>query len=346
MTKLRVIAWTTGKVGAMSVRAIMDDPRLELVGVYAHSKDKVGVDAGTLCGMAECGVAATNDIDALLALGADVVVYTPFMADLSHLVRLLESGSDVISTNLLSNLGGIEDDVRKQLEEACARGGSSLHISGINPGWIDALAALATSECRRMESISLTESVCVAHYESVETWLAVGMSLPEATPEVIRAAREPFTSFRDSVLRMAEALKWELDDVEFAVEYGTAAQKLDLGWFVIEKGTHAAIRGGWDGKIGGRTVIRNRVIWYMTKDLNEAWEIDQHNYLVEIVGEPDVELRITVKPPAHWSPLEHAYATALPAVNSAFQVKAAPPGILGLQGAGLPAAPAGLWPKP
>ena len=32
MQKLRVIQWTTGKVGKMSLRAILDDPRLELVG--------------------------------------------------------------------------------------------------------------------------------------------------------------------------------------------------------------------------------------------------------------------------------------------------------------------------
>lgn len=48
MKKLRVIQWTTGKVGKLSLRAIMDDPRLELVDVYAYSNDKSGVDAGEL----------------------------------------------------------------------------------------------------------------------------------------------------------------------------------------------------------------------------------------------------------------------------------------------------------
>jgi hypothetical protein len=54
--KLRVIQWTTGKVGKLSLRAILDDPRLELAGVYAYSKDKAGVDAGKLCGRPDCGV--------------------------------------------------------------------------------------------------------------------------------------------------------------------------------------------------------------------------------------------------------------------------------------------------
>ena len=31
MDRLKIIQWTTGKVGKMALRAILDDPRLELV---------------------------------------------------------------------------------------------------------------------------------------------------------------------------------------------------------------------------------------------------------------------------------------------------------------------------
>src|SRR4051812_1882151 len=151
MEKLKIVQWTTGKVGKMALRAIFDDPRLELAGVFAHSPDKVGIDAGAICGRPDCGIAATDDVEALVALAPDTVIYTPFMADLDHLARLLESGSDVVSTNLLSNLGGIEGEVRARLDAACARGGSSLYITGINPGWLDTLAATVTSICRRVD---------------------------------------------------------------------------------------------------------------------------------------------------------------------------------------------------
>ena len=343
MDRLKVIQWTTGKVGKMALRAILDDSRLELVGVYAHSSDKVGVDAGAICGRADCGIAATDDIDALIALGADAVVYAPFIANLEHLERLLESGCNVVSTSLLSNLGGIVGNVRAALDAACISGSSSFHITGINPGWLDTLASVVTPICRGIDSITVTESVSVAHYESAETWLAVGMSMSSATPAVIESAQGALISFRDSVLRLAEALELTLDDVAFVADYATAAEPVELGWFRIEQGTHAALRGGWDGRIAGRTVISYRVIWYMTRALNEGWAIDRHNYLVDVKGEPDVELRVSVKTPKHWSNLEHAIATALPAVNAIGQVKAAPPGVLGLRGAGLPAAPVGVW---
>ena len=71
----RVIQWGTGKVGKFSLGAILDHPDLELTGVWVHSADKVGQDAGELLDGPAVGIAATNDADSLLALGADCVCY-------------------------------------------------------------------------------------------------------------------------------------------------------------------------------------------------------------------------------------------------------------------------------
>ena len=72
---------------------------MELVGVYAHGADKVGGDAAELAGRPEpTGVTATNDIDALLALGPDACCYNPLWPDVDELVRLLESGVNVCSS--------------------------------------------------------------------------------------------------------------------------------------------------------------------------------------------------------------------------------------------------------
>ncbi len=51
-------------------------PELELVGLWVHSADKAGKDAGDIAGIEPLGVMATNDADALLALDADCVCYT------------------------------------------------------------------------------------------------------------------------------------------------------------------------------------------------------------------------------------------------------------------------------
>lgn len=343
MNTLKVIQWTTGKVGKLSLRAIMDDRRLELAGVYAWSEEKAGTDAGALCGRPECGITATNDIDALIALGADTVIYTPFMADVDQVEKLLASGLDVISTNLFLNVGGIQGATQATLEAACQRGNSSLYITGVNPGWVNSMVASLTAVCRDVESVSVAESANCSVYESAETWLAMGMSLSEVSPEVVETARAWLTSFYDAVQRMAHALAFKLDDVEFVIEFATASEAVDLGWFRIEKDTNAAVRAGWNGKVQGRTVVQSRVTWYLTKKLNQGWEFDDDHYHVVISGEPTVNARIRFIPPDHWGNHEWDTMTALPAVNAAFNVKSAPAGILTLTDVGLVTAPAGIW---
>ena len=46
-----------------------------------HSADKAGLDVGEICGTDPVGVIATGDVDELLALKADCVIYAPVMAD-------------------------------------------------------------------------------------------------------------------------------------------------------------------------------------------------------------------------------------------------------------------------
>jgi hypothetical protein len=343
MKKLRVIQWTTGKVGKMSLRAILADPRLELAGVYAHSAEKAGQDAGVLCGLPPCGVKATSDIEALIALQADTVIYVPFVGDLEHAIRLLEAGKDVISTNLFLNVGGIRGAVREKLDAACARGNSSFLISGINPGWINSMVAGMTAVCRRVDCVAVTESADCSMYESVETWTTLGIGEPAVTPAIRQAAHDWMIMFRDTVYRMAEALGFAIDETAFTVDYATAKENIELGWFRMEKDTIAALRAGWNGKVQGQTVVRNEVVWYLTKKLNEGWAIDDDQYHVVISGEPGLDARFRITPPAHWTHNDWESLTALPAVSAALDVKAARPGVLGLKDAGLTCAPAGLW---
>ncbi|WP_026240403.1 NAD(P)H-dependent amine dehydrogenase family protein [Parafrankia discariae] len=343
MERLRVIQWTTGKVGKLALRAVLDDPRLDLVGVYAWSPDKVGTDAGTLCGRPPCGVAATNDVDALVALKADTVVYTPFMADLDHVLPLLEAGMDVVSTNLFFNVGGVRGATKERLEAACARGNSSLYITGVSPGWINTMVTAMTGACRDVRKISILESADCAVYESKETWEGMGISLTGTTQQIIDTAKLWMMSAEEAVQRMAHALEYTLDDVEFFLGYATASQTVDLGYMTIEKDTNAAVEVGWNGNLGGSTVIQMKFRWYLTKHLNEGWEFSDDQYRVVIDGEPGIDTRIRFIPPDHWGNHEWDTMTALPAVNAVFNVKAARPGILHLADVGLPRAPAGQW---
>jgi 4-hydroxy-tetrahydrodipicolinate reductase len=74
MTTYRVVQWATGTIGARSLRAVVEHPGLSLAGVYVHSPEKAGLDAGELCGLDSTGVTATRNIEDVVGLGADCVL--------------------------------------------------------------------------------------------------------------------------------------------------------------------------------------------------------------------------------------------------------------------------------
>lgn len=128
----RIVQWTTGNLGKRSVRAVVQNPALELVGCYAWSDDKVGQDVGRLCGIEPLGITATNDVNELLALKPDCVVYNPMWPDVDELVGLLSAGINVVSTAAFIT-GHYLGEGRGRIVKACELGGATIFGSGINP---------------------------------------------------------------------------------------------------------------------------------------------------------------------------------------------------------------------
>ena len=104
MSKLRVVAWSTGTVGRHAIAGIDAHPDLELVGVWVSSAAKEGQDAGRLAGLdRDLGVIATNDREALLALQPDAIVHTAMTDDrifeaIEDLRSFVEAGVNVVSS--------------------------------------------------------------------------------------------------------------------------------------------------------------------------------------------------------------------------------------------------------
>jgi hypothetical protein len=117
---LRVVQWTTGNVGRRALRAIATNPGLELVGCYAWSADKVGRDAGELAGIEKLGVAATNDVDALLELRPDCVSYTPMWPNVDELVRSSSRASTSWRPPRSSRATASARRSASRLEQACS----------------------------------------------------------------------------------------------------------------------------------------------------------------------------------------------------------------------------------
>jgi 4-hydroxy-tetrahydrodipicolinate reductase len=146
--RYRVAQWATGNVGARALRRAIEHPDLDVVGVWVHGAHKVGRDAGELAGVAPIGVAATNNIDEILALKPDCVLYMPHVCNYDEICRILESGANVVTTRMeLQNIAAYDPVACARIEEACRRGNSSIHATGSSPVSVPKRCRLCSLRC-------------------------------------------------------------------------------------------------------------------------------------------------------------------------------------------------------
>ncbi|MGH3562401.1 MAG: NAD(P)H-dependent amine dehydrogenase family protein, partial [Mycobacterium sp.] len=250
----RVVQWTTGNVGKSSVRALAAHPNFELVGCYAWSPDKVGRDVGELCGIEPLGVAATNDVDALLELKPDCVVYNPMWIDPDELVRILSAGINVVaSASFITghNLGADRD----RIERACQRGGSTIFGSGVSPGFAELLAIVAATACDRIDKVTISESADTTFYDSPNTERPVGFGTPIDDPGLQPMAAKGTAIFTEAVRLIADAIGIDLDEIRCEAQYAQTTEELDLGSWTINAGCVAGVFASWQGIVGGDVVV-------------------------------------------------------------------------------------------
>ena len=327
---LRVLQWATGSVGHHAIPAIVEDPGLELVGVWVHSRKKVGQDAGTLVGIPPIGVTASDDVDSLLALGADCVLYAPLLADLDLMCLMLESGLDVVTPTGWVYL--TEGPTADRIDAACRAGGSSLHGTGIHPGFGgDRLPLVMSGLSRRIDRIRVIEvcnlSVMSESPEMVMDQLGFGASAEHA-----RANPPPLLGimsriFFESMDLIAAGLGFELDEHDSRFEFAVAKEDLTVSAGPIPKGHVAGQHYEYVGRVAGVPVIEFQTYWRMAADIEPNWPHDAVlEYIVEIDGDPP--LRCRFGPVTDGESTEFGLqCTAMNCVNALRPVHEAPAGI-------------------
>lgn len=330
---VRVVQWTTGNVGQRSARAVIAHPELELIGCYAWSAEKVGRDVGELCGIDPVGVAATDDVDALLALRPDCVVYNPMWQDVDELLRILEAGVNVVSTAAFINGRGLGAG-RDRIADACRRGGSSMFGTGINPGFAELLSVVTAGICDRVDKITITESADTTLYDSPATERPAGFARPIDDPELPAMTAKGTAVFGEAVAMVADALGVELDEIACEAEYAQTTEDLDLGSWTIPAGCVAGIAADWHGRVDGRSVVELQIRWKKGRTLEPDWPIED-GYVIQVDGRPTVRTRLEFLPPPDFEATTFAdfmvlgmIMTAMPAINAIPRVVAAPPGIV------------------
>ena len=333
---LRVVQWATGTVGAKVVEAVVGLDGFELVGAYVYSPDKAGRDAGEICGIAPVGVTATSDIDEILALPADCVVYAaqgemdPAGA-VADICRLLESGKNVVSTAVTglifpTSLGA---EVAEQLTASCVTGATSFHATGIEPGWAAEVLPLTMSGLsRHIDSVLVQELMDYSTYASRDMLVDI-MGFGQAPDAEVPMADGDLVggTFRAPILLLAAGLGVQIEEFRYRRQVATTSTGLEVTAGRIEVGTVSAQRFGYSGLVGDRPVITIEHITRLGPDEAPDWPTGR-GWRVEIEGAPSMSMQVDIARHGEDETEQGCLGTAMHAVHAIAPVCAAGPGIV------------------
>jgi hypothetical protein len=257
----RVVVWGTGNMGSTAIRSAMAFPGLSLIGIITSSDDKVGRDAATFAGRgADTGILASKDVDAALD-DCDAVAY---MASgdvrpddaIADIERCLRGGAHVVTPSLYSlyDPRSAPPEWVERLTAACVDGGSTLLVSGVDPGWAnDALAVMAAGLCTRIETIYCQEIFDYSTYDQPHAVrVSCGFGGPMDEVPMMLLPSVPTMVWGGNIRLIGRGLGLTIDDISETVERLPLEASVDNVMGHFAKGTQGAfwlkIIGWADGK--------------------------------------------------------------------------------------------------
>jgi len=344
---IRVVVWSTGGIGSIAVRAVAENPGTDLVGVWVHSPEKAGHDAGELVGIGPIGVTTTNDADELIALQPECVVYAAAgperdAAAVPDYVKLLEAGINVVTTtvNRLIYPPTFEPESwREQLIRAATAGGASLYASGIEPGFAaDHLVLMLATQSKTITSIHASEIALYDDYPVVDTMMdAMGFGRPLDYVPLLAYPGTIAFQWGPGLHLIAHGLGLQIDEIRENFDRVATDRDLHVAFGTAEAGTCGALRTQAIAVIDGREAITIEHVNRLAPDLGLEWaeEMTKPVYRIRIEGEPDIACDMTAslrEPKASGSPMDSGagamVSTAMRVVNAIPYVVGAKPGLL------------------
>lgn len=294
--QLRVIQWATGNVGSRAMKTVIEHPDLELAGLWVSDPAKVGRDAGEFAGTLMTGIAATGSAEDLIATEADCVLYMRKGTDFGEVARLLASGKNIVTTTGdFHHPASMGADKRAMIERACRDGGTSLYDTGSSPGFItEALPIVLLSISRRLDCLTIDEFADVSSRNSPDMLFNImGYNRPSMEFDQSRVGHLK-DHFATSLAQLADAHGVAIDAWEGFGEYSPAVNAVEIAAGRIEAGHTAAQRVTIQGLRDGKPVLRMRLNWYCTRDIEAAdWELRASGWRIRIESDTPLDVHIT-----------------------------------------------------
>lgn len=296
----KVIVWGPGRMGSIAIWETVNSPAFELVGVRVYSEDKAGKDAGELVGMKATGVTATNNVEEVLSLQCDCVIYTAHDEGTYHtddeILQILASGKNIVTPLPYQNAQFYRDPAfLDRLRMACDEGKSTFYADGIDPHLVPNRILLGlTNGCAEVRSIKLQENWDCSEAEPGPLQY-IGFGRPPEEAEKIEVSQVMPRNFMNGVVYTAEkVLGVKYDRVQASHDYIPAPADIEKP-FLIQAGTVGRITHRLEGfvdAIGPDPLFTIEYHWLMGDTmLPEGTQPGQY-YVGTIEGRPSMRMTL------------------------------------------------------
>jgi hypothetical protein len=340
----RVAHGGTGLTGREALRGIINDPTLDLIAVLVTTPGKVGADVGSLCGLPDTGLLATDDVDAIIALKPDCFCYCATAVRreeqaIEDMARLLRAGINVVTISTIPMIysPAAPNSWRETIQSACHEGQSSFYATGSEPGVASLniptalLAGAGQVDSYRMDEYALGLDEAYPIWEVLHE--SMGFGKPDGHVPARIASGKVNHDWETVVRYIADILGYELDDIDLDWETLNAPTDLNTNVGVLAAGTICAHRWQLAGKVDGRAVVS---VQYFATVSSTPWpdswprpvEEAASAVVYRVAGRPNMRMQLCFDAQDGEKNLNSAIAlTGMAAVNAIPYLVEAEPGI-------------------
>ncbi len=338
---MRVAIWGTGNVGKNALAGVLARGDLELVGVLVSTPGKAGVDAGELAGLdLDTGVKATLDRHEIFNARPDCIIHCA-MADnrlgeaLGDLADILGRGINVVSSGpvfLQYPYGIVDESLYSPIVEAAGRGGSSIWVNGIDPGFAnDWMPLVLTGICEEIDEIRCMEILNYSTYNQPSVLFDImGFGKPESEIPMLLQPGVLAMAWGSVIGQLARGLGLTVDSIVESYERVTTNTAIEVDAGVVPAGTVAGLRFELQAVVGSKRPIVLEHVTRLDDSIAPHWPqpSGQGCYRVVITGEPNYvfDLQLVGRDGDHNT--AGLKATAMRLVNAVEAVVAARSGLI------------------
>ena len=340
----RVVHVGTGMTGSVALRAIIDDPALDLVGLKVSSPAKVDKDAGQLCGRPHVGIAATDDAAAVLDSKPDCIAYCATAVRredevIADIVGYLEAGINVVTISAIPMVypKAAPANWRDPIEHAAKKGNATFYATGCEPGFVSLnlptalLAGAGVIDSYRMDEYALDLDLAYPIWEVLHE--SMGFGKPDGHVPIRIAVGKVNNDWEPVVRYIADTLGVDVERVDLDWETILAPDDLETALGVIPKGTICAHRWQLAAMRNGRPIASVQYFATVTSTpWPDSWprpvQPGQGGMVFRIEGSPNMTLDLSLDPAPDDTTNPGVAATAMAAINAIPAVIDAPPGLV------------------